>query len=210
LLTAEGQWHTPTFDSCRPYRRGDVGLVPAPAALILARPQGGRDTPVGMNPSSWTSEDFRHFADQVLCYEVGELWRSFAALGQLTQQDESWNARVESMALHARNLIEFLYHPPTKGRVAASDCGVTLGGKSDFDRLYGQVSAQVSHITVSRLNLTEPKKRYEPADVESLLRRMAAFVQACPAAKRGPELEKLLARIVGEFDRLRGKRPDVP
>ena len=85
--------------------------------------------------------------------------------------------------------------------VATRGFGVSLEEREKFDRLYGRVSARVSHITATRLDLQNERKRCDPAGIHSRSRRTGEFVRSGPPEKRGPALEGVIAQLLGEFDR---------
>lgn len=158
-----------------------------------------------------TDAEFRSFGNRVLRYEVDELLNALYLLTALRQSPAAnrlANPLVESMAIHSRNLIEFLYFAKRfPSDVRARDYGVDwttvwrTNPRGILANLYDRASKQVGHVTAGRLGIRRREKRYSPRATRKLLRDFRRFLAA---AKRGPHPGRI-GRRLAEVDGVIGQ-----
>jgi len=143
-----------------------------------------------------TQAELLRYSDEHLLHEFNMLWQTAAALSNSTPGLLT-SALIESFAIHARNLIEFLCTHPEDGYVAAehffddpgewpTNMPPTLG------RLYGRASAEVSHLTTNRQSGTPPQKDWDIAAAIGEIEPIAKDFATRASDKRlGPKVRQL-------------------
>ncbi len=167
-------------------------------------------------PHSLTDDQLKAYADEHLQYEFDMLTWSAAILGFLAAFRESgalpWainNGLLNTFAIHARNLIDFLYSR-SRGKDRASDVIVedyiqedTLPGLLPtmsplLEETLTKANKQVAHLTKERVEYGRSGKEWKFIEVAKEIRNaFAAIAPHLPASKVSDALRrKLLQRNV--------------
>lgn len=136
-----------------------------------------------------TDENLRAWADEHLLYEVRMLSRAGELIAKNKADDALTNIEVESFAIHARCLREFLWRDPSP-RYPDDARAVHFCGPGRWEQLRGPVPAGVDsvavktardvvHPTYGRLGLSEAAKGWDiDLIVGGIGRTLATFADA--------------------------------
>lgn len=115
-----------------------------------------------------TDDKLREFSAEHVSYEIHMLFRSAlgfgAVIGDSFEAHTVRNALMQSFAIHARNLIGFLYQNPKSDDASASHY---LKDPEEWsatekpvvpDHVKGRVNKEVTHLTYKRLEVPPEKK----------------------------------------------------
>jgi hypothetical protein len=163
----------------------------------------------------FTDKELYEYSDIHLKYEVDMLtWtaamyfylNAHAVLDGDTLPIVLKNGLLESFVVHARNLTEFLYHPPKEGLITARDyldeTTLTKARPQQSEllkRAYGKASEEAVHLSADRI------ERYRKAllgtdlwsygDIASdILHALSAIVPVIPSAKFSTALRHYLSQ----------------
>jgi hypothetical protein len=107
------------------------------------------------------------------------------------------NALVESFAVHARCLIEFLFEKSKKDYVSASDFvqGWAVQKPETLGRTIGRASAEIVHLTFNRRNLSDEAKNWNLAEIQKqILEAFSEFLERAPSTILCSEMQSLKER----------------
>ncbi|HEY2903055.1 MAG TPA: hypothetical protein VGL59_20910 [Polyangia bacterium] len=152
-----------------------------------------------------TSREFQLVSDaEALAYSAEHLWYELLMLRWAIRQQpwdrQAANARLECFAIHARNLIDFLYPPenPKKKDVIFADFLKGSGWEpeapsAELTRARNMAHKQIAHLTTGRIagsghadkawHLTEVTR-----DIETVLRKFSANASPERLAKKFVDL----------------------
>jgi hypothetical protein len=168
------------------------------------------------SPNVISDDDLKSYAEAHLQYEINMLTMSVSILAYLGTHNNSspipWlinNGILNTFAMHARNLIDFLYSR-SKGKDFSTDIIIQDYVTEEDISLYLKpitplleealikANKQVAHLSMDRINYERAGKEWKFIDVMGHIR--AAFSSIAlhiPATKMNPELrEKLSATKV--------------
>jgi hypothetical protein len=144
-----------------------------------------------------TEAELLQFSDEHLFHELNMTFQTAAALTD-SKPCPVTSALIESFAIHARNLIEFLCIRPKDGYVAAEHFFENPGDWNAkmppaLAKIYGRASAEVSHLTTDRQSGIPPEKEWNPDSVIKEIEPIARDFATRASLKRlGPKVLGLL------------------
>jgi hypothetical protein len=169
-----------------------------------------------MRPPNVLSEnDLKSYADEHLQYEVNMLTMSVGILAYLGIHNNTspipWvinNGILNTCAMHARNLIDFLYSR-SKGRDFPTDIIIQDYVTEDdisrylvpisplLDEALTKANKQVAHLSVERIDYERAGKEWKFVDVMGHIRKaFASIAPHIPPTKMSPELREKLSQTV--------------
>jgi hypothetical protein len=128
-----------------------------PASLFLRCPHPTKDIHMNEIESSILKE---HLPYELAMLELSFIFLNSDKLTKLRSIDFYKNASVECFWLHARNLIEFLTHPPSgghRGTVSARDFAPSFEPETIMRDMDRRINAGVSHLVYERKSQPEEK-----------------------------------------------------
>lgn len=150
-----------------------------------------------------------NFLKEHFYYEVHMLCMStFFLSSYIVKKNQAGiNLALENFLLHSRNIIEFLYHKPTKNYATAYHylnpdvCSRLFSSKTPrINNIYKRANKEVAHLTFDRYYGSPPEKKwFWLEDFLQLLESIKVFLGNLPEQYKNDEIGKLYS-IVSCFE----------
>ncbi len=156
--------------------------------------------------SAWDGERKRSYGNEHLAYEIYML---FGSIQQTVASDLlRRNQRVESIALHSRVLIEFLFPECRRSHeddvtaedfIPQSDLCRWRNERGDFSSLQGvraRADKEAAHLTVARIAGASETKEWDPDSSSVPIRKaLVAFLRCADPDLIGPDLRRTIEEL---------------